>query len=147
MSPLTETFRKLSGYDMKHILLTFLFLMALLPGLTAVAPATATEVEAVDRLYNHHQKFSLEAAHKLQALRQQYQGNLQSAPATLVVPLLDQAIRHMRWAKGYAPNEESRSILEYNARNLQRLRARIVNGQGKRPKKGVCTGNDAWITA
>jgi hypothetical protein len=113
-----------------------------------ISVSQANEIDATDRLYNHHQQQSLVAAHKLQELRQQYEGRLDRAPATLVVPLIDKAVSHMRWARAYAPNDESRKILEFNAKNLKRLRRKIIGSQSPGTvKKGVCTGNDDWITA
>jgi len=54
----------------------------------------------------------------------------------------------MRWARSYAPNEGSRKILKFNEGNLKRLRKTIIESQSAKPrKKGVCTGNDKWITA
>ena len=111
-------------------------------------PVSANEVEATNRLYNLHQQQSLVAAHKLQKLRQDYGGHLDRAPATLVVPLIDKAVSHMRWARSYAPNEGSRKILKFNEGNLKRLRKTIIESQSAKPrKKGVCTGDDKWITA
>ena len=107
---------------------------------------TANEVEATDRLYNMHQKFTLEVARKIQELREKFDGRLDRAPATLIVPLIDKAVRHMGWAKAYAPNEESRRILEFNAKNLERLRDRIMNSQTDTPKSNTCTGDDKWMT-
>ncbi|MBT3790684.1 MAG: hypothetical protein HN725_06945 [Alphaproteobacteria bacterium] len=113
-----------------------------------ISEVSANEIQSADRLYNHHQRQSLVAAKKLQELRQEYAGQLEKAPATLVVPLIDKAVSHMRWARAYAPNAESRKILEFNAKNLERLRKKIMDGQSPAPrKKGVCTGDDEWITA
>jgi hypothetical protein len=131
----------------KFCVIVIVGMVMLVCGLIPVA-TSASEIDAASRLYDKHQKLSLGVAHKLQKLRQDYNGRLERAPATLVVPLIDQAIGHLRWAKAYAPNEASRKIIEFNAYKLRRLRAKIVEGQGGKPaKKGVCTGNDKWITA
>jgi hypothetical protein len=125
-----------------------LFVLIAVAFAMAAGKVSANEVEATDRLYNLHQQQSLAAAHKLQKLRQDYDGHLESAPATLVVPLIDEAVSHMRWARAYAPNEDSRKILKFNEDNLKRLRKTIMDGQSAKPrKKGVCTGDDKWITA
>jgi len=137
-----RTFSRLTGAGRLVLITLFALTLQVFPPVVSAGETTSSQ-----QLYDLHQALSLEVGRKLRAIGRDYDGQVEKAPAIIVVPLIDKAMFHMELARTNAPDPASGEILEFNIQRLKQLKKLITSGQGLKPPKGSCQGKDDWIDA